>query len=216
MKAKKLRDLSSRRFNKWTVLSLNRITPEYVALWNCVCSCGTAGVIRGSSLTTSNSKSCGCHRAEVALKTSTKHGMSETKVWYAWQRLRDRCYQPKNKAYPSYGGRGIKVCKRWMKFDNFFADMGNPPSDMHSIDRINVNGDYMPSNCRWATQKEQANNRRSNTWLTAFGRTQTIAQWSDELGIKRPTICQRLARGATHAEALSVARPQRSPARRAP
>lgn len=203
MKVKKRIDLSGKKFHRWTVISLSEITPAYQAMWNCVCQCGTRAVIRSSSLTTGNSKSCGCHRDDVLRRMSTRHGRSETKAWYAWSRLFQRCYNKGNHAYPTYGARGIKVCKRWKKFENFYADMGEPPSGVHSIDRIDVNGHYTPSNCRWATQKEQANNRRSNTWLTAFGRTQTIAQWSDELGIKRATICQRIARGAaTHEEAL--------------
>lgn len=188
-------------FGRWRVLALQGRSSRNQAMWDCKCECGSRAVIRGSSLTTGNSTSCGCYRDERLGASQRTHGMAETKPWYVWSHMLQRCQSPTNPAYRHYGGRGITVCERWQTFENFYTDMGDPPDGM-SIDRIDVNGNYEPSNCRWATPTEQSNNRRSNTYLTAFGKSQTIAQWSRETGIKQPTICVRLARGASHEEAL--------------
>ncbi len=102
-----------------------------------------------------------------------------------------RCTNPKDSAYKNYGGRGVKVCKRWLKFENFIEDMGDRPGSKH-LDRINNDGDYKKSNCRWVTRKENNNNARSNIMVTYKGRTQTLAQWCDELGLKHEPIRVRL------------------------
>ncbi len=126
--------------------------------WECQCECGRPIVVLGSSLRTGNTTSCGlCLRAE---RTRT-HGLSETRVYKTWTAMKDRCSNPKNKAYANYGGRGIAVCDRWMNsFESFYADVGDRPSDQHSIDRINNDGNYEPSNCRWATKSQQQSNQR--------------------------------------------------------
>ena len=130
--------------------------------WLCQCDCGKRVILKGNNLKR-GTKSCGCLRRE---KLSTnpirlRHGMSRRKEYYAWCSMRKRCYNQKNKSYPKYGGRGIRVCKRWLKgFDNFLEDVGYAPSRTHSIDRENVNGHYEPNNVRWATKREQSLNRR--------------------------------------------------------
>lgn len=127
--------------------------------------------------------------------------------------MKARCLNPKNRVYPNYGGRGIRVCERWLNsFENFLADVGTPPNDgqKYSIDRINTNGNYEPGNVRWATQETQANNTRANVFLTAFGKTQTINQWSRETGIHRRLISARVAAGWPHERAVSE-KPQRGP-----
>lgn len=125
-----------------------------------------------------------------------KHGHSPfgkpTKMYRIWSGMRNRCGNSKNQAYDDYGGRGIKVCDRWQEFSNFLADMGHPPSDKHTIDRKDNDGDYEPGNCVWSTKKEQANNRRSNRLLEYQGRSQTVQRWSDELKISSTTISMRI------------------------
>lgn len=118
-----------------------------------------------------------------------RHGMSGTKVHNTWLRMFDRC---RNDRSGNYGRRGICVCERWESFELFYLDMEEPPTQSHSIDRLDVNGDYEPSNCRWATRTEQARNTRRNTILAFAGKSQTIAEWSEETGIKATTLCRRL------------------------
>lgn len=122
-----------------------------------------------------------------------KHGMCNTPEYSTWERIKNRCNNPNSADYPDYGGRGIKVCDRWRKsFLAFYSDMGNKPIPNYSLDRINNNGNYEPSNCRWATIQEQANNKRSNRVFTINGATKTLKQWSDELGLKYKTVHMRI------------------------
>jgi hypothetical protein len=118
--------------------------------------------------------------------------MSQT--YKAWSTIIQRCTNLNNEKYPIYGGRGIKVCKRWLKFQNFLKDMGEPPTKHHSIDRINNNGDYCKSNCRWATRKQQQRNKRSNISATYNGVTQLIIDWAQEYQISYHTLRSRIYR----------------------
>jgi hypothetical protein len=117
---------------------------------------------------------------------------NQTRVYGIWRGMRSRCENPRNRSYPRYGGRGIKVCERWAVFENFLADMGEPPTPQHQIERQKNGEGYYPENCHWATPKEQANNRRSSRLLTYQGRTQTLQAWCDELGLKHNTVVMRL------------------------
>lgn len=117
-----------------------------------------------------------------------------------------RCTKSNDPGYPSYGGRGIAVCERWRKFECFYEDMGNPPGPEYSIDRIDVNGNYEPNNCRWATQSQQNYNRRSNKRITAFGETMTLGEWAKKVGLTRQTIIRRLKLGVSPEVALSSPR----------
>jgi len=127
-----------------------------------------------------------------------------TKAYSSWHQMKARCQNSNNPGFAEYGGRGITVCERWQTFENFYADMGEPPPGC-TLDRYpDMNGNYEPSNCRWATVKEQNNNTRGNKRLTFRGETKTLAEWADRLGIKSNTILYRLRRGVSVEDALSA------------
>lgn len=178
----KIKDLAGQRFERLVVLSLAQRNRHNQPQWLCQCDCGQTLVVRGCSLTSKNTQSCGCLLREVIVK----HGMSQTPTYGSWAAMLDRCFQATDPDWNLYGGRGIKVDQRWLKFENFLADMGKRPEGT-SIDRIDPNGDYCKENCRWATAKEQANNRRNNRFLTFKGATKTLAEWALELGLGRST-----------------------------
>ena len=174
--------------------------------WWCRCDCGAERAFDGYHVRSGASNSCGCLMREINGARGT-HRMAGTPTFTAWCTMRQRCSNPATPCFPLYGGRGIKVCDRWQYFENFLADMGLRPSGM-SIERINNDGNYEPGNCRWASARDQANNRRSNKRLTHKGRTQTIAEWAREVGISNLALAQRLRHGWTVAEAIE--RPLRS------
>jgi hypothetical protein len=138
------------------------------------------------------------------------HGLSYTPEYRAWQTMRLRCIEPTNAAFHNYGGRGIKVCDRWLESPaNFLADMGLKPSPAHELDRKENHGNYEPGNCRWVTRKVNDRNRRSNRWLEYAGEKRTVADWCEQLGLRRDTVHKRLAGGWTVEEALTIpARPK--------
>ena len=196
-------DLIGRKFGRLTVISFSHINQRQCTVWNCVCECRNTTQTSGVELVRGHTKSCGCLNIDKLLERSTKHRMADTPIYTTWQRIKDRCTNPNNPKYKDYGGRGIKVCDKWLKsFDDFFADMKNKPSSCHTIDRINVNGDYEPNNCRWATPKEQANNTRRNRLLTCNEETHTMAEWASIVNINYNTISQRLRRGWPISKAL--------------
>lgn len=189
-------DITGTRFERLLVVSRAGSTPRS-ATWNCVCDCGKQKILPTTALISGNTRSCGCLNkesiAKVGLANKT-HGMSCTPTHKSWTHMLGRCRNPNDKAYMNYGGRGISVCDRWSSFENFIADMGEAPKGL-TIDRKDVNGNYEPGNCRWATDTEQARNTRVNRIISAFGKTMTLADWGDETGLDASTIETRLKRG---------------------
>jgi hypothetical protein len=173
----------------------------------CSCSCGGCVVARVDHLRSSATASCGCLALESIQKLRRTHGQSECAEYKIWTSMRARCHNSTSQSYSRYGGRGIKICKRWSEEDgfvNFLEDMGNRPSGSHSIDRIDVNGDYCPENCRWATSKEQANNRRSNKTLEYQGETKNLCEWAAIFAMDWSTLLARLNRGWSIDKALTT------------
>ena len=165
----------------------------------CICECGNKKNIRFYCLYSGNTTSCGCYRK----KQCFKHGYSDTLEYRAWASMRQRCNNKNSKSYKYYGGRGIGICKRWDDFSKFKKDMGKKPSLKHTLDRIDNNGNYEPSNCRWATMEQQANNKSNTVFLKYNGKCLSISQWAAELGIYNSTICRRIKKGWSIERALS-------------
>ncbi len=171
------------------------------ATWHCRCECGNECDVPAGALKRKNNStvSCGCWQRR-------QNGDSNSPECKAWASMIDRCYNSSRKDYPRWGGRGIRVCQEWLNsYSAFLADMGRRPSQKHSLDRFpNTNGNYEAGNCRWATAREQANNRRSNRLIEFRGEVKTLAQWAYALGFNHGTINSRLRLGWTAEEAFTA------------
>lgn len=196
-KAHNFIDLTGKVFNRLTVVKRVENNKQGRAMWLCRCECGKTSVVTTSSLLNGKTKSCGCYCKEMTkIKNKemfTKHGMSFTHIYKAWRSMLDRCYLKKAFNYPNYGGRGITVCKIWKEDFTEFKNwaFSNGYQEGLTLDRIDVNGNYEPSNCRWVTQKEQARNRRNNKYITCNEETHCLSEWAELLGIKYPTLTTR-------------------------
>lgn len=149
-------DLSGRSFGKIRVLRVSHKDARHAYFYVCACFCGASFVAEGDKIKRRHTRSCGC------LQESVKHGLVNSAEYGIWNAMKGRCLNPRSHAFRDYGGRGIKVCKRWLDFRNFYADMGPRPTPSHSLDRKDNDGNYEPGNVRWATKSEQAKNRRNN------------------------------------------------------
>ena len=162
-------NLKGRRFGRLKVITRAHNNKYGQAMWFCICKCGIKIKTLAASLLRGATKSCGCLHRELAKTQRLTHGLTQTSIYSRWAEMLQRCQNPQHKSYNNYGGRGIKVCKRWLYkdgFSNFLSDMGMPPKNK-TLDRKNNEGDYKPSNCRWATRKEQRHNQRSIPVLQA-------------------------------------------------
>lgn len=201
----RLIDLTGKRFGRLMVQSKADSSKGGQTRWVCLCDCGNSKTIVGMSLTRGATQSCGCIHRELLQAEKTTHGGHGTPEYATWKSMKDRCFNPGATSFPHYGARGITVCDRWRdSFANFLADMGKKPTPQHSIERNDVNGNYEPSNCRWATNMEQHRNTRANHFLEFRGESLTIIGWSERLGIDARTIETRINRyGWTADRALS-------------
>lgn len=152
------------------------------AMWLFQCDCGNKTTTTANAVRTGKTRSCGCERVRVSTQLRLTHGQSSSRTYRIWRHMLNRCQMPHHPKFHRYGGRGIKVCDAWKKYEQFVLDMGPAPDGM-SIDRIDNNGDYTPANCRWATDVEQAANRSVTRWFVIEGRRQHLAAWCRELGL---------------------------------
>jgi hypothetical protein len=197
--------LSGKRFGDIDVLYRTDYENKKI-MWLCVCDCGSITKVASNDLISGHTKSCGCGKIKSLIKRATTHGHSSngtiTKSYRRWLKIKNRCHNENDKDYKYYGGRGIKVCERWAKFENFYSDMGDVPDGM-TIEREDNDKGYSPDNCKWATPMEQANNRRSNTFYTYENQTLTFAQWCRRNGIKPETVDSRMRKGMSFEDAIT-------------
>lgn len=196
-------DITGKRFARYLVLERRGSNSRGHSQWLCRCDCGTEKIVLATDLKRGHTGSCGCLLVDVMRSKMTTHGDSGTKIFRVWSTMISRCENPNNASYTAYGARGIAVCERWHKYENFIEDMGYPDPGM-SIDRINPHGNYEPSNCRWATVKEQQNNRTDNRRVCLDGETKTISEWIKHRGLNQSTIYVRLSKGWPIEKALSM------------
>lgn len=197
-------ELTGQRFNRLTVIK-RAGTQGKSAVWLCRCDCGNECIVQSGNLRSGHTTSCGCFRKEFTSANIKTHGMSRTRLYKEWRRMKERCSLKTADNYEDYGGRGITVCPEWRdSFETFLNwSMANGYQDDLTIERIDNDGPYSPENCRWATKEEQANNKRNNRLITFNGRTQTLAQWAREIGIRRDTLRKRLESGWSLDRALT-------------
>jgi len=189
-------DLTGRRFTRLHVLAKEKPRYGTKAFWRCRCDCGNEVIVPSQSLITEATKSCGCLNSEITSARNTRHGLAcKEKLYDVWKSMRQRCFNKKSKDYPNYGGRGISVCNEWNDYQNFRTwAMSNGYQEGLSVDRIDVNGNYESSNCRWASDLAQANNTRRNVIITVNGISKTASEWEREMGFCEGTISKRINR----------------------
>lgn len=188
-------DLSGLKFGRWTVLTFSHLGKNWTAHWKVRCECGAIGKISAGTLVSGASKSCGCLARDKCIETHTTHGMVDSSEYSSWEHMKARCLNKKHKHYKYYGGRGIKICKKWLKFSNFFKDMGSKPSPKHTLDRIESNRNYQKDNCRWATRKEQSRNTAQNVNFMWQGKLRCLSEIASMYNISRQTLVGRLNYG---------------------
>lgn len=198
----KLVEMVGKKYNRLTVSQKYSTDNRGEVLWKCICDCGNEIVALGGNIRSGGTKSCGCLNNERIGDLRRSHNMAKSRIFRIWTGIRKRCNNCKDKSYKHYGGRGINICKRWNIFLNFYNDMKDGYKDNLTIERINVNGNYEPINCIWATAKQQARNKRNNVLITFNGKSLTKSEWSDISGTGRDTIAWRIKKGWNTGEAI--------------
>lgn len=180
------KDMTGQKFGRLTVIKYVYSDKHYNAVWQCQCKCGNIVEVRGDMLRNGNTKSCGC--------LCTTHHKSNTRLYHTWQQAKDRCYNKNNKDYQDYGGRGIAVCQEWKDDFIAFYDWAteNGYRDDLTLNRVDVNSNYTPDNCRWLTIKQQNRNKRNNKNYTINGETKCLAEWCEILNLKYNRIYNRI------------------------
>lgn len=195
------KDIQGMKFGRLTAIEREARVPHgHAVQWKCICDCGNVVIVNGSRLRRGITQSCGCLQKELARertgKLMKKHGDSRTRLFRIWSCMKNRCTSKNNTHFNCYGGRGIRVCDEWLDFESFRDwALNNGYEDTLTIDRIDVNGNYEPSNCRWATRKEQAQNRRTTRFIEYKGETHSLKQWSEILGMPDSCLKYRLDKG---------------------
>lgn len=207
-------DLKGKRFHSLVVIDrCNVKSPSGKIQWICECDCGSCLNVVTQHLVSGNTKTCGCGKVDRVRqlgKLNKKHGLTKSVEYKIWIGMKGRCFNPKYENYSNYGARGITVCERWRdSFELFIKDLGPRPSPVHSLDRIDPDGDYEPDNCRWATAEEQANNRRKNRKHEFNGQLLTIPQIARINGIAVATLESRIRRDGLSIEDAIAKVPKR-------
>ncbi len=202
-------DLTGQRFGRLVVIKAAGLNQYGNCMWFCQCDCGGEATTREIYLTNGHTKSCGCVAKEKVKARCTTHGASKrghrAPEYRSWEAMKRRCFNAKDPKYPKYGARGITVCDQWRtSYETFLADMGPKPSPKHTLDREDNDGSYEPGNCRWATPIVQMNNQSKTIKLTVGDRTQSLADWARERGMKQSTIRDRVKSGWPPARALEL------------
>jgi len=191
-------DFTGKQIGKLTVVELAGIK-NGVHFWTCKCECGNDIELRGVNLAKGLTKSCGCSNP-VGKRT---HGLASTPIYNVWNTMKSRCQNEGHINYENYGGRGITFCHKWRTFEGFHEDMGSEYKEGLTLERIDPNGNYEPSNCKWATTVEQGNNKTNNHVLTIFGEELTLSEASQKYNIPYDTLKRRIYKGWTHEEAVT-------------
>lgn len=190
-----MQNLIGYKLGRLTVLEWHGKNKQGCNTWLCECECGNKVVVRTADLNSGHTKSCGCLAKDSFRKVITKHEKRNTRLYSIWANMRSRCNNPNTGYFDRYGGRGITICEEWERFETFYEwSMSNGYSDNLTIDRIDNNKGYSPENCRWASASEQNSNTRRNHLITYNGKTQTMTQWAEEIGIPARTLETRLNR----------------------
>jgi hypothetical protein len=187
-------DITGQRFGFLTVVSFSHQDPvSKLYYWNCKCDCGNEIVLLGKSIKSGNTKSCGCFKVSVQGDSTRTHGLSTKRVYKIWTNIKGRCKCKSNSSYYNYGERGISVCSEWENFEVFYewAQLTGYTDDL-TIERIDVNGNYCPENCRWVTLKEQHNNTRRTVWVDYKGKQRTIIALAEEFNLPRKLVYNRV------------------------
>lgn len=206
---KRIKDLTGQKFERLIVKGYIGKNNKNHALWLCRCSCDNYTLVTTTDLKSGHVKSCGCLKIEMTIERNknnsyAKHGQSRTRIYRIWQLMKDRCSNVNRDRYKDYGGRGITYCKEWVDFKCFYSwAIDNGYKENLTIDRINVNGNYEPNNCRWITNKEQQNNKRYHHLFLFNGEIKNLAQWGEETGLPYDIIWRRIQDGFDSSEVLS-------------
>lgn len=192
------KDMRGERFGRLLIISYSHTTKDGNTFWVCICDCGKEKKVSTKAMRGGHSVSCGCYNEE---KKKT-HGLTNTRIYRIWRGMLQRCLNSKSQYFEYYGGRGITVCEPWLIFINFYNDMYGTYKEELTIDRINANGNYEPTNCKWATRQEQQQNKRDTIRLTIHGQKGTIREWSLLSGTPGRLIQQRYFKKWSHFECV--------------